>query len=214
MYTVFVIGNIASGKSTACRYLASMGGDYLNLDDFAKGLYEPGSDLVNEIVASFGWDVLDSDGSICRSALARKAFETPESVQVLNHIVRPYISHALQDRLLGGCQCGGFSSGFSFIVVEVSVPDNARDLFSLADDILAISAPVDVRRQRAVGRGMTLDEFDRRSCCQPSEEELVGQATEIIDNSGDAAALRQALDDFLKRHSVKVTPLTNGDNCG
>ena len=93
MYTVFVIGNIASGKSTACRYLASMDGDYLNLDDFAKGLYEPGSDLVNEIVASFGWDVLDNDGFICRSALARKAFTTSESVQVLNNIVRPKACH-------------------------------------------------------------------------------------------------------------------------
>ena len=44
MFTVFVLGNIASGKSTACRYLESHGAMLIDLDELAKSLHRsPGS---------------------------------------------------------------------------------------------------------------------------------------------------------------------------
>ena len=36
MFTVFVLGNIASGKSTACRYFESRGAMLIDLDELAK----------------------------------------------------------------------------------------------------------------------------------------------------------------------------------
>ena len=59
MFTVFVLGNIASGKSTACRYLESHGAMLIDLDELAKSLYVPGSDIVNALAEEFGWDILD-----------------------------------------------------------------------------------------------------------------------------------------------------------
>ena len=59
MFTVFVLGNIASGKSTACRYLESRGALLIDLDVLAKSLYVPGSDIVNALAEEFGWDILD-----------------------------------------------------------------------------------------------------------------------------------------------------------
>ena len=41
MFTVFVLGNIASGKSTACRYFESRGAMLIDLDELAKSLYVP-----------------------------------------------------------------------------------------------------------------------------------------------------------------------------
>ena len=49
MFTVFVLGNIASGKSTACRYLESHGAMLIDLDELAKSLYVPGSEIVNAL---------------------------------------------------------------------------------------------------------------------------------------------------------------------
>ena len=46
MFTVFVLGNIASGKSTACRYFESRGAMLIDLDELAKSLYVPGSCLL------------------------------------------------------------------------------------------------------------------------------------------------------------------------
>lgn len=58
MFTVFVLGNIASGKSTACRYFESRGAMLIDLDELAKSLYVPGSDIVNTLADEFGWDIL------------------------------------------------------------------------------------------------------------------------------------------------------------
>ena len=70
MFTVFVLGNIASGKSTACRYLESHGAMLIDLDELAKSLYVPGSDIVNTLAEEFGWDILDEEGGVRRNILA------------------------------------------------------------------------------------------------------------------------------------------------
>ena len=57
MFTVFVLGNIASGKSTACRYFESRGAMLIDLDELAKSLYVAGSDIVNTLADEFGWDI-------------------------------------------------------------------------------------------------------------------------------------------------------------
>ena len=69
MFTVFVLGNIASGKSTACLYLESHGAMLIDLDELAKSLYVPGSDIVNALAEEFCWDILDEEGGIRRNVL-------------------------------------------------------------------------------------------------------------------------------------------------
>mgnify|MGYP000696671501 CR=1 FL=1 len=69
MFTVFVLGNIASGKSTACRYFESRGAMLIDLDELAKSLYVPGSDIVNTLADEFGWDILDEEGAAASSLL-------------------------------------------------------------------------------------------------------------------------------------------------
>ena len=49
MITFFLIGNIASGKSTAARYLERRGAMRIDLDQLAKDLYQPGSAVVDAI---------------------------------------------------------------------------------------------------------------------------------------------------------------------
>ena len=91
MFTVFVLGNIASGKSTACRYLESHGAMLIDLDELAKSLYVPGSDIVNALAEEFGWDILDGEGGIRRNVLAARAFASPDTVARLNGIVHPVL---------------------------------------------------------------------------------------------------------------------------
>ena len=73
MFTVFVLGNIASGKSTACRYLESRGAMLIDLDELAKSLYVPGSDIVNALAEEFGWDILDGESFLTAGRLNSNA---------------------------------------------------------------------------------------------------------------------------------------------
>ena len=84
-------------------------------------------------------------------------------------------------------------------MVEVPLLDRVEDMFSLADDILVVVAPMDLRRERAVGRGMTAEDFDVRVSKQPSEDYLRTYATHVFDNSGNEEALRKQVDLWWSR---------------
>ena len=201
MYTVFLIGNIASGKSRAARYLERRGALRIDLDELAKSLYQPGSEVVNELAEAFGWDVIAPDGGIDRAALARHAFATPEDTARLNAIVHPRLLEQLGHRLLPANCCSVAVPEHELAVVEVSAAAALpADAFGLADRVIAVTAPLEVRRKRAIGRGMDAEDFDRRAAVQPSEAELASLATDVIDNAVPGDGLYEQLDRLLAGH--------------
>lgn len=201
-YTVFVIGNIASGKSTACRYLASRGARHIDLDQLAKSLYVPDSALVQAIADEFGWDVLDASGGIRTSVLAERAFTTPESIEALNSLVHPALLDLLSNLLLPIQCCTTVVPEYPLTIVEVSAPASFSEAFGLADEALAITAPFEVRRARAVARGMSASDFESRASIQPSEESLVEMAGHVIDNSVADDSLFDHLDRWIEARGI------------
>lgn len=202
MITLFLIGNIASGKSTAARYLERRGALRIDLDELAKDLYQPGSAVVDEIAAEFGWNVVNANGGIDRAVLADRAFATPEDTARLNAIVHPVVLEQLGLRLLPANCCSVMVPEHPFAVVEVSAPEGFEDAFALADEVVAITAPLEARRVRAIERGMDADDFDRRAECQPSDERLLALATRSIDNSAADDSLFDSLDALLEELGV------------
>lgn len=196
MFTAFVIGNLASGKSTATRYLASRGARRIDLDRLAKDLYVPGSEIVESLVDAFGAEILDEGGYIRTRVLAECAFATPESAHQLNSIVLPVVYDRLNNLLLPS-SCTVEDDGVTFTVVEVSLAQEFTYAFNLADEIIAITAPADIRRMRAIERGMSAEDFDARAALQPSEEELCSLASLVIDNAAGDDSLFAALDAWM-----------------
>lgn len=213
MITFFLIGNIASGKSTAARYLERRGAMRIDLDQLAKDLYQPGSAVVEAIAEEFGWDVLDPAGGIDRAVLARRAFDTPEDAARLNGIVHPILLEQLGLRLLPANCCSVMVPDHQLAVVEISAPAGFTDAFALADEVIAVTAPLDVRRRRAVERGMTADDFDRRAECQPTEEDLIALATCVIDNKRADDSLFRELDALVDRYDLEL-PAAKGSLYG
>lgn len=205
MKTIFLIGNLASGKSTAARYLESLGARRIDLDVLAKSLYTPGSELVSNLAEEFGWHILDENGEVRTSELARCAFESPESTARLNSIVHPVLKQKLADIIMPVQCCSTVIPKFPLTVVEVSAPMSFLDAFSLADDVVAIAAPCDVRRTRALNRGMTAEDFDSRSAVQPTDEQLCNLARTVIDNTRTDDFLFKSLDLYLMEKGILLT---------
>lgn len=206
MYTVFIIGNLASGKSTAARYLADHGGRLIDLDRMAKQLYQPGSLIVDALVEAFGRRVRTAEGGIDTKELAACAFATPEATASLNGIVHPVVLQKLGDQLVGPCGCCVTEPDVPFTVVEISVADAFTEAFPLADEIIAITAPLEERRRRAIERGMTAADFDRRAAVQPTEERLCALATRVIDNTVADDRLFRALDAWMQERGFMDGP--------
>ena len=162
----------------------------------------PGSDIVNALAEEFGWDILNEEGGVRRNILASRAFVSPDAVARLNSIVHPVLIEQLSLRILDPVCCTVSSPRYPFAAVEVSAPTGFEDAFGLADEIMVVSAPLEVRRERAIHRGMEPSDFDARCACQPDESSLCSLATTVIDNAAGDSSLFVQLDAWLARHGL------------
>lgn len=191
MYTVFLAGGIASGKSTVACLLEQHGAYRIDLDQISREVLEAGSPLLNDIADAFGADLLDSKtGMLNRKLLAERAFATQEGTARLEQLELPAITEHLVQALDEHASCMQASD---VCVVEIPLLDRVENMFDLADEILAVVAPLELRRTRAIARGMTPEDFDARIAHQPTDDYLRAHATYIIDNSADSAALEDAV---------------------
>lgn len=183
MYTVFLAGGTASGKSTVARELERLGAWRIDLDELSRAVLAPGEPCVAEVCAAFGDDLVDSGtGELDRALLARRAFADPDSAELLEKIELPHI-RAMLARMLTSGICGQREP--VCCVVEVPLLDRVESMTDLADEVVAVTCPLEVRRLRAQGRGMDPGDFDRRVARQPSEDYLRARATTVLDNTGD-----------------------------
>lgn len=191
MYTVFLAGGIASGKSSVARELERLGAWRIDLDQVSRAVLEPGSECLEEIATEFGSDLVDRQtGALDRGLLARRAFADAESAATLERIEMPYIRRMLV-RMLEGEGC--VVTKPAVCVVEVPLLDRLEPMFDLADEILCVTCPVEVRRVRAIGRGMEGTDFDRRVTNQPSDDYLRAHADTVLDNAGGPSQLIDAV---------------------
>lgn len=201
MHTTFLAGGIASGKSTVARLLHERGAWLCDLDQVSREVleanspwYEGPNPVLEQIADEFGRDLLDPEsGELDRLSLAMRAFASPEVTERLEAIEMPAIKERLAAILTNSC-CAATEPALT--VVEVPLLDRIEDLLPLADDVLVVTAPLALRRERAQGRGMDAADFDRRVLHQPSDDYLRAHATHVIDNTGDEAALARAVDEW------------------
>ena len=71
---VGVTGGIASGKSTVSRLLAEKGAFTIDLDEIGHELLKRGSPVMDELLESFGPDILDASGDVSRKELGAIVF--------------------------------------------------------------------------------------------------------------------------------------------
>jgi dephospho-CoA kinase len=83
-------------------------------------------------------------------------------------------------------------------VVVLVVPLLAESPLFLepVDAVLAISASEDARIERAVARGMTREDAERRIARQAGDGERRAIADHVIDNDGDLESFRRAIIEF------------------
>ncbi len=99
MYIIGLTGGIASGKSTVSRTLEELGAKIINADKIAHRIIEPDQPAWQDIIASFGKEVLNEDLSVNRVALGAIVFSDPARLQELNHITHPRVMERLRSEL-------------------------------------------------------------------------------------------------------------------
>jgi len=184
---VALTGGIGSGKSLAGEYLAALGAIVVDSDQLARAVVERGTPAFDEIVERFGDEIL-KDGNLDRSNLGELVFSNPAARAELEAITHPRIREAL-DEIVASCDPEDVIVNQIPLLVETG----GKDRF---DYIISITAPLELRRERCIARGMKSYEFEKRVAAQASDEERTAISNHVIDNAGDADALLRAIEEL------------------
>ena len=177
MKKLFLIGGMGAGKSTARKALTDEGLAWIDLDQVGHEVLMWDT-VKEELVETFGEDILDEDGEVIRPALAKKAFVSPAETRKLNRITMPRIEDAYTDRLAKYER-----EGHEAVVVEYSVfKSRASSLAYSADVVMAVLAPLDLRIERAVASGFEESDVRRRIAQQITDADRI-EAADVVFNT-------------------------------
>ncbi len=204
---VGLTGSLGSGKSTAAQIFRSLGAEVIEADELGRALMEPGQPVFDQIVRTFGAEVVAPDGRLNRSKLAELAFEKGR-LNDLNAIVHPAIIAAQREWMTGVFDRNPHAVAMveSALIFEVerdallrgeqeSVLSSWRRRF---DRVIVVTAPESLKIERYVARvspsawsDAAAADARSRLARQLPDAEKIARADYVLENSGDLTALRR-----------------------
>jgi len=186
MLRVGLTGGIGSGKSTVAALLATRGVPIIDTDEIARRLTEPGQAAFDEIVRSFGQDILETSRRIDRNRLRERVFENTGERQRLEAILHPRIRKLAREKL------EDLHAPYCILVVPLLIESGFIDF---VDRVLVVDASEGAQIQRtAVRSGLTEPETRKIMAAQVSRAQRLQKADDVIDNNGDRKHLEKEVE--------------------
>lgn len=143
-------GGIGSGKSTVASMFGDLGVHWVDADIVAREVVEPGTPALAAIAEHFGDNILQSDGSLDRSALRTIVFQDANEREWLEELLHPTIRNELARQL----QPGDYDQPYVLLVSPLLLE---TDQYTLVRKAIV----VDVAEETQIERTMTRDDNDR-----------------------------------------------------
>lgn len=192
MLTVGLTGGIGSGKSTVSRELARLGAVVIDADEVARDVVAPGTPGLAAVVDAFGPEVLTSDGSLDRAALARIVFADPEALRRLGELTHPLVAAESARR-------AALAPEDAVVVHDVPliVENGLADAYDL---VVVVGAAEAVRLDRLVrARGMSRADALARIRAQADDDARRAVADVWLENEGTEEDLRREVTRLWER---------------
>lgn len=175
-YLIGLTGNIATGKTTVCRFLRELGAHIIDADALVHRLLAAGQPVYRQVVAEFGIGILHPDGQIDRARLGRIVFADAAALRRLEAIVHPAVDTLVQQEV---------AAATAHVVVVDAVKLIESGLSRRCDAVWVVTAPDEQQMLRLTAkRGMPPDDALQRIRAQSPQSDKVRHANVVIDNSG------------------------------
>ena len=179
-----VTGGIGSGKTTVCRIFRVLGVPVFVADAAAREVMNNDPGIRNKINDIAGKD-LYSGGEMDRMELARLIFNRPEMLKSVNAAVHPVVL-----QIFGKW---ADEAGAPYVIMEAAVLfESKADTF--VDRVVSISAPVEERIARVMGRNeLSREQVIERINNQLEDDEREEQSYYIINNADNEMIIPEIL---------------------
>lgn len=187
-----ITGGIGSGKTTVCRIFRVLGVPVFVADVAARQLMNNDPSIRSEINKIAGKDLYEG-GELDRRELARLIFNEPDMLQKVNASVHPAVLREFD----------AWSSVIDapYVIMEAAILFEAR-ADRLVDRVISISAPVEERILRVMGRSeISREEVLERINNQMEDNEREEQSYYVINNADNEMIIPEILkihDDMLR----------------
>jgi dephospho-CoA kinase len=184
-------GGIASGKSLVSRTLKGSGMTVIDADDISHEILAHDTSIRQEVVRTFGKEVLNEEGEIDRGKLGGIVFsQKPELRKSLEAILHPPIREAMWKRAR--------ESRSDYVVLDIPllIETGAHERVDL---VVVVYATRELQIQRLMARdGISRQEAMRKIETQLPLEEKVFAAHYIINNTGSVEETEEQVTRFYQ----------------
>jgi dephospho-CoA kinase len=192
MLRVGLTGSIGVGKSFVSSIFAELGCHVLDADLTAREVVAAGTRGLRAIVAAFGNEILQPDGTLDRARLGALIFGDEKKRLLLNSILHPFII-AAQDEQLRKWEAAD-AGGIAIVDAALMIESGGYKRF---DKLIVVHCKPLIQLERLMARNrITREEAVRRMGAQMPQEEKKGYADFLIDTSN-------GLED-TRRQTIKV----------
>jgi dephospho-CoA kinase len=180
-------GGIASGKSTVTKRFAELGVPVMDADVVSRSVVEPGKLGLAQVVQRFGAGVLDADGRLDRRALRNLIFKDSSLRQALDAILHPLIRAQMEREAA--------AAKGPYVVMAIPLLVESGGSAKRVDRVLVVDAEETLQIQRLQARdGSSAEQARAILASQASRAARLGEADDVLSNTGTVAELRQAVD--------------------
>ena len=170
-------GGIGSGKSTVARMFGALGVHWVDADDVARQVVEPGTQALRAIADHFGESILQGNGELDRAALRQKVFEDPEQRRWLEGLLHPII----REELIRQLSPEDYNLPYVMLVSPLLLETNQHQL---VERVVVVDVPEETQIDRTMARdGNSREQVERILAAQMPRTARREKADEIINNA-------------------------------
>jgi dephospho-CoA kinase len=191
LFLIGLTGGIACGKSAVVKMLASRGATTIDADRVTHQLQRPGTVVHQQIVSTFGMDVLRlGNCTIDRAKLGARVFSDKASLKRLEQIVHPAVRVEIATRLANAAAAAPPHVRPVAVVDAIKLLESGWKAY--CDQVWVVTCAPEQQIERLMqNRGMSEAAARQRVDAQPPQESRLAQADVVIDNSGTLEQTRE-----------------------
>jgi dephospho-CoA kinase len=193
-----LVGQVCSGKSAVAEAFRRHGARVYDADKAVHSIYER-PEVIREVEAMFGPEVLNAEGQVDRKALGRIVFDDRvELKRLTSEIIFPRTGVEMQKAIEDFRK----SDAPALLLDAPSLFESGRH--DVCDSIVYVAAPLERREKWAQKRSWAPGEIARRENMLVDDGEKRRRADAIIENDGTLEKLEQQVGRLMRLWTMQA----------